>query len=36
MVWLARIAGKTIPAAKTLRLDETLKQFAAPLHEQVG
>ena len=36
MVWLAHLAGEVFPAAKELRLEDTLKQFAAPLHEQVG
>lgn len=36
MVWLAHVAGQLIPATRSLRLDDTLKQFAAPLHEQVG
>jgi predicted unusual protein kinase regulating ubiquinone biosynthesis (AarF/ABC1/UbiB family) len=35
MVWLAHVAGQLLPAARSLRLDDTLKQFAAPLHEQV-
>eukprot|EP00879_Flechtneria_rotunda_P008359 GHRR01008756.1.p1 GENE.GHRR01008756.1~~GHRR01008756.1.p1 ORF type:complete len:681 (+),score=254.61 GHRR01008756.1:243-2285(+) len=35
MVWLAHVAVQLAPAARSLRLDETLKQFAAPLHEQV-
>jgi predicted unusual protein kinase regulating ubiquinone biosynthesis (AarF/ABC1/UbiB family) len=36
MVLLSHLAGEVFPAAKELRLEETLKQFAAPLHEQVG
>eukprot|EP00882_Tetradesmus_deserticola_P025653 GHRQ01028197.1.p1 GENE.GHRQ01028197.1~~GHRQ01028197.1.p1 ORF type:complete len:196 (+),score=98.13 GHRQ01028197.1:411-998(+) len=35
MVWLAHLAGTLLPATRALRLDDTLKQFAAPLHEQV-
>jgi hypothetical protein len=35
MVWLAHLAGQLLPATRALRLDDTLKQFAAPLHEQV-
>jgi hypothetical protein len=35
MVWMAHVAGELMPAAKQLRLEDTLKQFAAPLHEQV-
>jgi hypothetical protein len=35
MVWLAHAAGQLLPATRALRLDDTLKQFAAPLHEQV-
>ncbi|WIA28428.1 hypothetical protein OEZ86_010973 [Tetradesmus obliquus] len=35
MVWLAHLAGQLLPAVRVLRLDDTLKQFAAPLHEQV-
>jgi predicted unusual protein kinase regulating ubiquinone biosynthesis (AarF/ABC1/UbiB family) len=35
MVWLAHLAGQMLPATRALRLDDTLKQFAAPLHEQV-
>ncbi|KAI8469109.1 MAG: hypothetical protein J3K34DRAFT_459528 [Monoraphidium minutum] len=35
MVWLAGAAGALIPAARALRLEDTLKQFEAPLHEQV-
>jgi hypothetical protein len=36
MVWMAHVAGELMPAAKQLRLEDTLKQFAAPLHEQVS
>ncbi len=35
MVWLAKLLT-LVPAARDLRLEDTLKQFAAPLHEQVG
>jgi hypothetical protein len=36
MVWLAHAAGALLPALRELRLEDTLKQFEAPLHEQVG
>lgn len=36
MVWLAAAASKVFPAARQIRLEDTLKQFAAPLHEQVS
>lgn len=35
MVWLAHAASQLVPSLRSLRLDDTLKQFAAPLHEQV-
>lgn len=35
MVWLAHVATNCVPSLRSLRLDDTLKQFAAPLHEQV-
>lgn len=34
MMYVARIASK-LPALRNLRLEDTLKQFAAPLTEQV-
>lgn len=36
MVWVTHIAGQLFPSIRSLRLEDTLKQFAAPLHEQVG
>jgi hypothetical protein len=35
MVWLAN-AASLLPALRELRIEDTLKQFAAPLREQVG
>lgn len=35
MVWVAHVASQLFPSIRSLRLEETLKQFAAPLHEQV-
>ena len=34
MMWVAGLAGQ-LPALAPLRLEESLKQFAAPLREQV-
>lgn len=34
MVWLAATATRLFPALAGLRLEDTLKQFEAPLHEQ--
>lgn len=34
MMWVAALAGR-LPALQGLRLEESLKQFAAPLREQV-
>lgn len=36
MVWVTHVATQLFPSIRTLRLEDTLKQFAAPLHEQVG
>lgn len=36
MVWVAHVATQLLPSIRSLRLEDTLKQFAAPLHEQVG
>jgi hypothetical protein len=36
MVWVAHVATQLFPSIRSLRLEDTLKQFAAPLHEQVG
>jgi predicted unusual protein kinase regulating ubiquinone biosynthesis (AarF/ABC1/UbiB family) len=35
MVWVTHIASQLFPSIRSLRLEDTLKQFAAPLHEQV-
>lgn len=35
MVWVAHVATQLLPSVRSLRLEDTLKQFAAPLHEQV-
>jgi aarF domain-containing kinase len=35
MMWLAAAASALFPALRGLRLEDTLKQFEAPLHEQV-
>lgn len=35
MMYVAKIASK-LPALRNLRLEDTLKQFAAPLTEQVS
>lgn len=34
MLWIAHVAS-FLPALQSLRLEDTLKQFAAPLKEQV-
>ena len=36
MVTAAQLLPRLMPATAGLRLDDTLKQFAAPLREQVG
>jgi hypothetical protein len=36
MVWVTHVASQLFPSIRSLRLEDTLKQFAAPLHEQVG
>lgn len=35
MVWVTHITSQLFPSIRSLRLEDTLKQFAAPLHEQV-
>jgi hypothetical protein len=35
MMWLASAASALFPSLRALRLEDTLKQFEAPLHEQV-
>ena len=35
MLWVASVASR-MPALDSLRLEETLNQFASPLKEQVG
>lgn len=36
MTWLAHTASALMPSLREFRLEDTLKQFEAPLHEQVG